>query len=299
MERREIEKIVASLIGTYPDAVVRYAIGIGNRVYRVECGEKKYICRCGAAEYRETAALLKMLADVGVPVPSVLGTEKTQDGEMLLLSYIDGEDLGQAYPLLTNEEKRYIAVEVMAIQHKAAQMQISPVEQEWCWENFVRWILSRARERIACNGYFDVERVDRLYGELHRMQNYFSGVEPMPYLDDISTKNLLIHKGRVSGVVDVDWIGRGDDLTFIALTYVALLNMGYDTKYVDYLLEARGCNVAEQQAFLFYSLMYCVDFMGERGMRFGDKVVEVNAGVVVHLENIYETLWDTWSQMFK
>lgn len=128
------------------------------------------------------------------------------------------------------------------------------------------------------------------------MQEYLNSVKPIPYLDDISTKNLLIHEGRVSGVIDIDWIGRGDCLTFISMTYVALLNMNCDTDYVDYLLEEMNCSVLEQKAFLFYCLIFCVDFMGERGSTFGDKVIAVNEEIVARLNEVYEMLWDKWKK---
>ena len=63
---------------------------------------------------------------------------------------------------------------------------------------------------------------------------------------------------------------------------------------MDYLLEERSCNVMEKKAFLFYSLLFCVDFMGERGMQFGDKKVEVNETVVNRMNQIYEELWEKW-----
>ena len=107
---------------------------------------------------------------------------------------------------------------------------------------------------------------------------------------------MLIHNGTLSGIIDVDWIGIGDNLTFIALTYIALVNMDYETDYVDYLLEERGCNEIELKAFLFYCLIYCVDFMGERGMQFGDKKIEVNDEIIHRLNRIYDDLWKKWCE---
>lgn len=118
---------------------------------------------------------------------------------------------------------------------------------------------------------------------------------PIAYLDDISTKNLLIHNGHISGIIDIDWMGIGDKLTFVALTNTALLNMECDTDYVDFILEEMQVNETEKQAFLFYSLMYCVDFMGERGMQFMDKKIEVNDAVISRLNDIYERLWSEFS----
>ena len=52
----------------------------------------------------------------------------------------------------------------------------------------------------------------------------------------------------------------------------------------------------ERRAFLFYTLMYCVDFMGERGMLFGDKRIEVNEQIVKRLNDIYDQLWRDWCE---
>ena len=104
----------------------------------------------------------------------------------------------------------------------------------------------------------------------------------------ISSKNLLIHNGRISGIIDIDWMGAGDKLTYVALTNMALLNMEYDTDYVTYILDEMQVGDAEKRAFLFYTWMYCVDFMGERGMQFMDKTVEINKAVIDRLNRIYD-----------
>lgn len=50
----------------------------------------------------------------------------------------------------------------------------------------------------------------------------------------------------------------------------------------------------EYNGYLFYTLMYCVDFMGERGMRFMDKTIEVNGEIVNRLNRIYDDLIQKW-----
>ena len=64
--------------------------------------------------------------------------------------------------------------------------------------------------RIGKNGYFDIEKVERLKSEKDVLKDYFLNIRPIAYLDDISTKNLLIHNGHVSGVIDIDWMGIGE-----------------------------------------------------------------------------------------
>ena len=167
---------------------------------------------------------------------------------------------------------------------------------DWSWRSFVKEMLDRARSRIAENGYFEIEKVDCLWVLVEQLDEYFATVQPIAYLDDISSKNLLIHQGRISGIIDIDWIGIGDKLTFVALTNMALLNSEYDTDYVKYLLEEMQVNDVEKKAFLFYTLMFCVDFMGERGMRFMDEVVEVNEQIIDRLNRLYDRLWEEWDR---
>ncbi len=39
--------------------------------------------------------------------------------------------------------------------------------------------------------------------------------------------------------------------------------MNLDIKYIDYLLDEIHPNTIEYKAYVFYCLMYCVDFMGK------------------------------------
>lgn len=52
-----------------------------------------------------------------------------------------------------------------------------------------------------------------------------------------------------------------------------------------------------QKKEIVLGLMYCVDFMGERGMQLIDKTVEVNEQIIDRLNGIYNLLWNEWSEM--
>lgn len=49
----------------------------------------------------------------------------------------------------------------------------------------------------------------------------------------------------------------------VVLVYKALLDLGYDTDYVQCILEEMQISDMERRAFLYYTLVFCVDFMGE------------------------------------
>lgn len=282
-----------------PLSIERCTVGIGNQVYVVECEANKYIFRCSEENnaYENTIYWLNELNTIDIPIPKVLFYGKYETYWYLILNYIEGEDIGLVYSSLTKEKKKKIAEDVIEIQRKVSRLQIKHNNNVWSWKSVLNELLDRADLRIVQNGYFDSAKVAQLKDKMYLLDKYFINVKPVAYLDDISTKNLLIHNGRVSGVIDIDWMGEGDNLTFIAMTYIALRNMDCETDYVEFLLEKRGCTDLEKKAFLFYCLMYCVDFMGERGMQFGDKTIEVNENVIYRLNRIYDDLWEDFLQV--
>lgn len=296
VDSKNISEIFQGFTHCTPQKIERCAVGIGNQVYIVTCDNIKYVFRCSTEEnaYADTIYWLNELSALNLSVPKVLLTGECGNYHYLILNFIEGKDIGLVYSGLTKSEKRKIARDVIDMQNKVAQLPLKHIDGNWSWIQYIDEMLDRARVRIGKNGYFDIEKVERLKSEKDVLKDYFLNIRPIAYLDDISTKNLLIHNGHVSGFIDIDWMGVGDSLTFIALTFIALLNMKMETDYVDYLLEYKKVSALEKKAFLFYSLLFCVDFMGERGTQFLDKTIEVNGEIVNRLNQIYDTLWEKW-----
>lgn len=280
--------------------IERCGVGIGNYVFIVSTATDKFVLRCSKNPnaYTDTVYWLNKLSACEIPIPAVLSQGTYKAYSYLILSHIRGEDLGNVYSKLNDSEKQQIAKEVVAIQRKVSGMDIA-ADPQWTWNREVEELLSRAEERIKQNRYFDTAKVHIIKNLQQGIQQYLDMVQPVPYLDDISTKNLLIDKGKVSGIIDIDWMGVGDLLAFAAMTKVALLNMDLDTKYVDYLLEELHPNAIEYKAFLFYCLIFCVDFMGERGMRFLDKRIPVNERIIQRLNDIFDILMEEWNKCSK
>lgn len=281
-----------------PKHIERCAVGHGNFVFIVEGAKDKYVIRCSEniGAYTDTIKWLEKLVALGVPVPKIIKNGIYKGYTYLILSYIEGQDIGNVYIQLSDSEKRNIAKNIIHIQDKVATLELN-TDKDWQWISFIRYMLERAKTRIAQNYYFDVTKVEQLYGLIEDLEKYFEKIKPIAYLDDISSKNVLIYEGKLNGIIDVDWIGIGDKLTFVALTNMAFLDLGYDSDYVKYLLEEMNISKEQYKAFLFYSLMYCVDFMGERGMIFTDKKVEVSEQVIEKLNGIYELLWNKYKEV--
>lgn len=296
MNEQMVSQLCIECFSESPQSIERCAVGQGNYVFIVECSETKYVVRCSSecGAYNDTVYWLEQLASLEIPVPKIIARGKFGEFEYLFLTYFEGKDIGLVYPQLSDVEKKEIAREIVRIQDQVAALRIEDVDPQWSWRSSIDEMLERSRERIATNGYFEVEKVDRLWKAAEELDEYFSSIEPIAYLDDVSTKNLLIHNGRISGIIDIDWMGMGDKLTYVALTNMALLNMECDTDYVKYILDEMHLSDIQKRAFLFYTLMFCVDFMGERGMQFMDKFVEVNRQIIDRLNRLYDALWEEW-----
>lgn len=298
MNKEIISQICIKHFSELPKSADRCGVGIGNYVYIVECKNTKYVVRCSEETnaYANTKFLLRKLSVLDIPIPHIIASGMLLQYEYIILTFIEGKDIGLVYQNLSTSEKKKIAKDVVEIQNKVAKSDINNTDENWSWESFVKEILDRAKERILKNGYFAINKVEQLQEKMSDFAEYFANVKPIPYLDDISSKNLLINNGRVSGIIDIDWIGFGDCLTFVALTKMAFLDLGYDTDYITYLLEEMQISGIEKTVFDFYTLMFCVDFMGERGTIFLDKTVKVDEQIVKRLNQIYDMLWNDFAK---
>lgn len=292
----KINDLCFTLFGRIPDSFERCSVGMVNTVYILYIGDKQYILRLNSENgaYRDSARLLEDAEKVGLPVPHVIAKGCFESYEYLVLTYIEGRDLGLVYNDLSREDKQRIASQTVRLQQLAAGLRC----EKKCnpWYDFIDKMLDCAEERITENGFFDSEKVMRIKHQKEHLKSYFEELEPVAYLDDISTKNLLIDEGNVSGVIDIDEIGWGDPLTYIALTRTALLGMGCDDDICEMLLDAMDANDAQRRAEAFYSLLYCVDLMSERGMVFNGKRVKVDDEVITRFNRIYDVFWERWTE---
>ena len=219
---------------------------------------------------------------------------------------LSGTDLGDVYPQLSGADKRQIARQLVDIQRAVATLpkgpgygyvtgydQTSPAST---WAEVVQSSLSRSRLRIEKIGVVDAGHVDRVLAHARDFEDYFARTPPTPFLDDITTKNVIVHEGELSGIVDVDVVCFGDSLFAIALTKMSLLSSGYATDYTDFWCDELGLTEEQRRAIQFYTAIFCVDFMSELGQRFNkDHAEPIDPAEVAHLTNILDhLLTDGW-----
>lgn len=311
MNEALVNKICFNNFNKYPDKIQRFELGYGNYVYKISFNEEEFVLRMnfGREAYKDTIYWLEKLKPLDLPVPEVISKGIYKEISYLILTYIQGDDLGNVYSALSEYDKRDISREIVQIQSKVSTLPqnrgygyLTSYEDDnykSSWKEVIIEHLDRSRNRIKENKIFDDKKVDSIEELLSQYDEYFSNIKPTPFLDDLSSKNILINKGKVSGVIDFDWICFGDKLYYVALTNMALISLGYDTAYVDYLMEEMKASDTEKNILRLYTLIFCADFMSEKGMKFKDEVVEVNEYEVELLNEVYEEIYGELSAYFK
>lgn len=300
-----INEIIYMEFNKYPDKIVRFEIGLGSYVYQICIGQSTFVIRLTNNKeiYKHTVYWLDKLQKVGIPIPKVIYRGELKDISYIILNYIEGEDLGIVYNVLSDNEKRQLAKEIVTIQNRVATLPenkgfgfLASYEDEAykkSWKEVVIGHLNRSSSRIIENKVFDPGKVDRIKVLLEKYEDYLASIRPIPFLDDITTKNVLISQGKLSGIIDIDWLCFGDRLYQVALTNMALISMGADTKYINYLLEEMKSSDYDIEILKLYTIIFCVDFMSEKGMKFNkNETIEVNQKEVIKLNELYEKLYD-------
>jgi aminoglycoside phosphotransferase (APT) family kinase protein len=242
------------------------------------------------------------LAPLGVPVAKELSADLSATVPYVILERVPGNDLGNIYGSLSSSSKRSIAEAVVDAQsrtvvlpealafgyaHSYEDARSLPCQR---WEEVILSSFERSRIRIIENGLVDTALVDRVSALLPRFSSYFACVRPAPFLHDATTKNVIVHNGQLSGIVDLDEMGFGDPLLAVGLTQTALRQKGFDTEYIDHWLAAVNATAEQRAVVDFYSAVFCVDFLSEEGQLFNRDEISPDLARVSALKRLLDAL---------
>lgn len=281
---------VRRLLGTEATVVTRFPTGARHYVYDVALADgRRVVARMSLPEHRDLVrgalGWHRLLRPRGVPLPELLAfAVAPEDGPfpVMILERLPGTDLQHVYASLTGPQRATIAGRIAAVQRIVGQLPLgrgygyamSPEDDDLhpTWGGVIDASLARSRERIVSVGVVDPAHVDHVAAVVDRHRSALDAVPPRAFLDDTTTKNVIVSDGRLSGVVDVDVVCYGDPLYVVALTRTSLLSRAYDTDYVDAWLAALDPAPAQGREALLrldlYTAVFCVAFLSELGHRF-------------------------------
>jgi aminoglycoside phosphotransferase (APT) family kinase protein len=275
-------QLVLKLLGVQPRQVTRFRTGGAHYVYDMTLPDQRHVVvRMAAASPTSLHGAVywaHRLRPFNIPLPAILGDDRDAHHTpfpALILEHLPGIDLGHVYHLLSHAQKANLAIEIAQIQQQVGTLPRGPgygyaISYDHpgvlpTWADVLEQSLTRSLQRIATSGRVSVTYVERVRALLPRFFHYLAGIPPTAFLDDTTTKNVLISEGRLSGIVDVDYVCFGDPLFTVALTRMALLSMGADLVYTDAWCAALALDSHQRAALTLYTCLFCVDFLGEVG----------------------------------
>ena len=276
-----VNKICDDVFNGKPTEIIRNTVGLAGYVYTVVFNDTKYVIKISDDKNLIIGSTywLNKVKDLDIPTPCVIAENLVNAPYYFVMSFIPGKDLGLVYSSLLKSEKKIIAKKIIGFQKEIKKLPMAKGfgslnsyedSENICssWEESLLNDINRAEEAIINNGIFSVEYVLKLKQIMPNFREYFNSIKPEHFLDDITTKNVLIHEGKLSGIIDLDWISFGDEVLFLGLVTMALLSMKANIDYADYLKDEMNLNEMQERALKFYVLMFCVIFMSEKGMCF-------------------------------
>ena len=241
--------IAADVLGARAATVARFPTGRAHFVYDAQLVDgRRVVIRISRRDDLEAArgALYwsSLLRPKGVPLPALLHSDLSLTRHafpVLVLERLPGDDLGIVYERLGRRELRALAERLASIQTIVTALPLGRgygyarnYDGEFPharWGDVVAASFVRSRARIRAAAVIDERVVDAVEAAAERFARYFARIAPVPFLHDITTKNVIVHEGRLSGIVDVDDLCFGDPLLLVALIRMALLAHGLDPFY--------------------------------------------------------------------
>ena len=269
---------MSDLLGARPSSLQRLTMGYSrSRTYLVEVGNSTVVVKVSndLRTLANTTQNIATLARLEIPVPTVLGYDDNRrhvPGAVLVMSRIDGRDLRHELPTMTKPQMTALAFKIVEFQKRAAT--IPPVGRgcgfvgvaepaERSWIDVVRRPNNRRWADPLPSDAADL--VPRLLAAIEIATPYLSEVHPTCFLDDVTTKNVMMRDGELCGVVDFDCVAFGDPLFHLGLTAAAVTAdlPGRCRFYVDELIRLSAASTGVRRQIVdLYEAVFLVNFLG-------------------------------------
>jgi len=267
------------------DTLTRFPTGLCHYVFDVSLRSgEQFVVRVAAPQNRHllsgAVAWSELLRPLGVPLPALLSQDVRAEAPLpyLVLERLPGDDVGDIYGTLTAGERLTLARSVADVQRTVATIGTGhgygystapggPAPRR-SWSDVVLDNVARSGARLETSPSHVRDLHENVRQQAVSRTPQLDAVASTPFLDDLTTKNVLVSGGKLTGVVDVDVVCFGDPLYTPALTKVALVADDQPTDYVDAWLEYCGATERDESTFDLYCAVFCCDLLGEGGQMF-------------------------------
>ena len=309
MNQPLIQAISEKHLGEIPLEINRMTIGICNEVYELKYPSNSYILRMNKEKewIYGTHEFLPLFQKLEIRTPSIVAEDYSKSEFPFcyqIQTKLEGKDLLVVFNDLSESSLTAIAKEVSLIYDKFNTL---PYEKsfggltginEGNEASLLSMIKDQKKNIIERNKHSKVidQEIMGLYHKLiEGYTNYFLSVRPKLYYDDMSSKNVMIHEGKFNGLVDLDFLMKGDYLQGIG----GIIADWYGTEkgefYINEILKHQKLDEFQQKVVKVYAIFHLIGWTSEEGIRFnGNSSGEINWSNVEKkrkkIMNLYKTI---------
>lgn len=275
----QASELIAEVLGETPLAVEHMTFGHNSVTYEVTLEGRTLILRTNndAGVFRKTEHNLHVLRGLELPVPEVITSDLEKARypvAYMLLNKIPGRDLRYELPGMTLIQQDMLAKQIAAYQQRVATLPegkgfgYAPLGEAAPFGSWFELVVAETRRNLSPQptpeeSYWQA----RVFGLLGTFAPYLSHIRPIPFLDDLTTKNVLIERGELQGLIDFDVVCYGDPLWTLGLTGCALVtDVGLEElSYLEALCRAYRLDEEQQKVVRLYASLFALTFFAHAG----------------------------------
>ena len=267
-------------------SIERMTSGICNEVYRVSSGgrerpvERIVRLKDQARYMYGSRNHIPIFRAAGVNVPEILAEDYSTAHSPFayqVMSVIPGRDIRDVIETLSDEELKQIAAH---ISHVFDALREVPNNGRFgvmwgdgddlvdSWAAAVERETNIATKRGTRTGVLDARLAELLGWIGSEYGPYFESVAPITYFGDICAKNVMVHEGKFSGLVDLDALAQGDPLEAIGRIKASWYGTHHGRVYSDAVMEAQGLDADQRRIVTMYALLNRIYWTMENGIKF-------------------------------
>lgn len=308
MDDKFIREIGEKHLGGTPTEIIRMTIGMCNEVYELKYESASFILRMNQEKewIYGTHKFLPLFQKLQIKTPKLIAEDYTKTEFPFcyqIQNKLKGKDLGLVIDKLSSSNLKQIAKEISDIFDKFNTLPetegfgLLTGMREEKRENLLDGIENQRTtilQRNQSSNVIDAEILE-IYNEiLDSYKNYFLSVKSKLYYDDICSKNVMIHNGRFTGLVDLDFLIKGDYLEAIGRMIASWHGEVAGERYIEEIIKLQTLDEFQKKIIRVYAIMNLMLWTSEEGIRFnGNSTGEVNWENVAKKKNKIMNLYSS------
>ncbi len=280
--RGYIIKVFTCKFGIQPKFITPMTTGLANEVYMVNYQNKEAIIRLNknSSPLKGSSHFIPLFKAQGIRVPEIIFedySKKLVPYYYQILTKLPGTDIKNVVHKLSTPQLKSIAKELALIIKKLRRLPtsgkygyrestVSGLSSSWTL--VMRKMIQEIRQRGKKNHLIDTKIDDLLNILWNEYKPYFNSVPSIFYYDDMSSKNVMIEKGKFTGLVDVDGVVYGDYLEAIGRIKASWYGTKYGALYAEAVMKELRLNNKQREMVTVYAILNRIFWLSRMGGNF-------------------------------